>query len=58
MILDEIEQWDSQLDPAAKMHRNTFRQVQQSGSTKIHWQAQALEAKRPTLETRLFNMNI
>lgn len=57
MILDEIEQWDSQLDPAAKMHRDTFRQVQQSGSTKIHWQAQALEAEA-YIRKRPFNMNI
>lgn len=46
MILNEIQQYDSQFDAVARMHKNVFTQVQSSGLTEIHVRAGALEAHR------------
>lgn len=46
MILNGIQQYDSQFDAVARMHMNLFTQVQSSGLIEIHVRAGALEAHR------------
>lgn len=53
MILNEIQQYDSQFDAVARMHINIFTQVQSSGLTEIHVRAGALDAHRLRFEPQL-----
>lgn len=53
VILNEIQQYDSQFDAVARMHINIFTQVQSSGLTEIHVRAGALDAHRLRFEPQL-----